>query len=227
MSKGIFITFEGIDGSGKSTQIQYLKEYFSENGIEAVFTRDPGGTQLGEELRSLILHSENEIISAEAEMMLYGACRAQLVNEIILPALSQNKVVVSDRFLDSSVAYQGYGRKLGDEAVLSVNRQIVRKCVPDLTFFMDIDPITVKERLSGRNRDRIEGEGDAFMNDVFRGYLELYRKNADRIIKTDADKPKDVIREEIIEIIERIRSFNLRESEISILKQRDSITVWE
>ncbi len=227
MSKGIFITFEGIDGSGKSTQIQYLKEYFSENGIEAVFTRDPGGTQLGEELRSLILHSENEIISAEAEMMLYGACRAQLVNEIILPALSQNKVVVSDRFLDSSVAYQGYGRKLGDEAVLSVNRQIVRKCVPDLTFFMDIDPITVKERLSGRNRDRIEGEGDAFMNDVFRGYLELYRKNADRIIKIDADKPKDVIREEIIEIIERIRSFNLRESEISILKQRDSITVWE
>ena len=175
----------------------------------------------------MILHSENEIISAEAEMMLYGACRAQLVNEIILPALSQNKVVVSDRFLDSSVAYQGYGRKLGDEAVLSVNRQIVRKCVPDLTFFMDIGPITVKERLSGRNRDRIEGEGDAFMNDVFRGYLELYRKNADRIIKIDADKPKDVIREEIIEIIERIRSFNLRESEISILKQRDSITVWE
>jgi dTMP kinase len=216
MSKGTFITFEGIDGSGKSTQIQYLKDYFKENEIDAVFTRDPGGTQLGEELRSLILHSENEKISPEAEMMLYGACRAQLVNEIILPALSQGKVVVSDRFLDSSVAYQGYGRKLGDEAVLNVNRQIIGECVPDITFFMDIDPTAVKVRLSGRSRDRIEGEGDGFMNDVFRGYLELYRKNADRIIKIDADKPEDVIRAEIIEIIERIRNFNSRESAASI-----------
>ena len=208
MSKGIFITFEGIDGSGKSTQIQYLKDYFRENGIEAVFTRDPGGTELGEKLRTMILHSENSVISAEAEMMLYGACRAQLVNEVILPALSEGKVVVSDRFLDSGVAYQGYGRKLGHEAVLSVNRPIIKECVPDITFFMEIDPITVRDRMSGRNRDRIEGESDGFMNDVFRGYLELYRKNADRIIKIDADKPEDVIRAEIIEIIERIRSFN-------------------
>lgn len=133
--KGKFVTFEGCEGVGKSTQLKQLKEYLDKTGQPAIFTREPGGNKISEQIRSVILNPENTEMNAMCEALLYAASRAQLVDEVIKPALDRGELVICDRFLDSSIAYQGGARGLGIENVLEINRHAIQGCMPDLTVF--------------------------------------------------------------------------------------------
>ncbi|MFQ9893208.1 MAG: dTMP kinase [Emergencia sp.] len=159
MRRGLFITLEGPDGSGKSTQIQYIDQFFQERGIKTVFTREPGGTPIGEKLREIILDRKNSEMCDMAEALLYAASRAQHVEEKIKPALLAGDVVICDRFIDSSIAYRGYGRNLGD-AVRIINELAVAGCMPDITFLMELSPEVGKSRIKaevqiGWSRNRL------------------------------------------------------------------------
>lgn len=203
MAIGLFITMEGPDGSGKSTQIQYLKAYFEANNIPCLFTREPGGTMIGEKLRNIILDKENAEMCDMAEALLYAASRAQHVEELIKPALAEGKVVVCDRFIDSSIAYQGYGRFLGD-AVRVINEYAVSGCMPDVTFLMELDPSIGKSRIREDVQDRLELEKIEFHNRVFEGYQEIAKLYADRFVCINAARDKEEIRDEIIGYLEHV-----------------------
>ena len=203
MKKGYFISFEGMDGSGKSTQIARLKSYLEKRGFQVVLTREPGGTQLGEKIRRIILDPVNRDMSDLAEAMLYAASRAQHVDELIKPAVDSGKIVICDRFLDSSIAYQGYGRGLGD-CVDVINRYAVGDYIPDLTFLMKVKPHVSTERIKGRRKDRIEMEADSFHQAVYDGYERLQRKYPQRIVAIDAARTIDQIQQEIIRHMEEL-----------------------
>ena len=203
--KGLFISIEGPDGSGKSTQIEYIKKFFAQKNIDIVFTREPGGTAIGERIRDIILDNNFKEMDYMTEAMLYAASRAQHVAQVIRPALLEGKVVVCDRFVDSSIAYQGYGRHLG-EAVAVINGYAVAECMPDITFLLKVDPTIGKNRIK-ENRDtedRLEHEKMAFHREVYNGYLELERKYADRIVGIDASLGIEEIRDEIYRKLEEI-----------------------
>lgn len=173
--KGTFITVEGTDGAGKSTQVRRIGRWLEETGRRFCLTREPGGTALGEEIRSLLL-ARGTCLSPWAEALLYAAARAQHVEEVIRPALARDEVVVSDRFLDSSLAYQGYGRGLGVERVRELNRDATGGLVPDLTILLDVDPEQGLQRAGARSLpDRLEGEGSRFLGRVREGFLALAR----------------------------------------------------
>ncbi|HOQ75955.1 MAG TPA: dTMP kinase [Thermoclostridium sp.] len=198
MSRGIFITFEGNDGSGKTTQILLLSEYLKQKGLEVVTLREPGGTTIGEKIREILLDNRNRGMSPVAEMLLYAASRAQLVSEVIKPELEKNRAVICDRFVDSSLAYQGVGRGLGVNNVWVVNRQAVDDCLPDITFFMDLDAdASMARRIAkGEEADRIESEKMDFHRRVYSGYLELSRRYPDRIKRIDVNRsPQEVFAE--------------------------------
>ena len=203
--KGLFISIEGPDGSGKSTQIENIKKFFEDKNIEIVFTREPGGTPIGERIREIILDNAFNEMDSMTEAMLYAASRAQHVAEVIRPALEAGKVVVCDRFVDSSLAYQGYGRNLGD-AVSVINSYAVGDCMPDLTFLMKLDPNVGKHRIEENrdNQDRLEHEKLTFHNRVYKGYLELEKMYPERIIGIDASLGIDEIKEEIYRKLEEI-----------------------
>lgn len=201
MKKGYFITFEGPDGAGKSTQIEYLKEYFEKRGFETLFTREPGGTRLSEEIRDMLLNKENTDMTARAEALLYAASRAQLVETVIQPAIDEGKIVVCDRYIDSSIAYQGFGRDLGPK-VAEINKFGVNSLEPDLTFLMMIDPETVKSRLDQENLDRLESEDLEFKKKVLEGFVSVSEEYRFRVRTIDATKSKEEIREEIQKEIE-------------------------
>jgi len=195
MRQGLFITFEGPDGSGKTTQIKKLKEYLTNQGIDAVLTREPGGTYIGEKIREIILDPKHQEMTYLAESLLYAASRAQHVSEVIMPALKAGKTVICDRFMDSSIAYQGYGRKLGDK-VRIINEIAVGGLVPDLTFLLLINPKEGKDRISRNELDRLELEEINYHLDVYAGYQELLQKHSDRIILIDgAGKIEDITEE--------------------------------
>ncbi|MGN0733733.1 MAG: dTMP kinase [Emergencia sp.] len=202
MNTGLFITLEGPDGSGKSTQISYLREYFEEKGIDCIFTREPGGTHIGEELRRIILDKENREMCDMAEALLYAASRAQHVEELIKPALMSGKVVVCDRFIDSSIAYQGYGRQLGD-SVRVINEYAVGECMPDITFLMKLPPAVGKSRINTEEQDRLEQEKLDFHNKVYGGYLEIAKHYSERFICVDASRDKEAVRRDLIEAVEK------------------------
>ena len=203
--KGLFISIEGPDGSGKSTQIENIRKFFEEKNIEIVFTREPGGTPIGERIREIILDNSFKEMDSMTEAMLYAASRAQHVAQIIKPALDQGKVVVCDRFVDSSLAYQGYGRHLGD-AVEVINGYAVNGCMPDITFLMKVDPNVGKHRIQENRdtQDRLEHEKMAFHREVYRGYLDLEKKYPTRIVGIDASMEIDEIRDEIYRKLEEI-----------------------
>ena len=203
MKSGLFITIEGPDGSGKSTQIAYLKEFFEEKGIDCIFTREPGGTAIGEKLREIILDRENSEMCAMSEALLYAASRAQHVEELIKPALSKGRIVVCDRFIDSSIAYQGFGRKLGD-SVRIINEQAVGSCMPDVTFLMKLAPEIGKSRISKDVQDRLEQEKIDFHRRVYEGYQELAGIYPERFVQIDAGREKEAVRKEIRSHIEKI-----------------------
>ena len=186
----MFVTFEGVDGSGKSTQAQLLAERLRSEGREVVFAREPGGTGTGEQIREILLHGEG--LAPWAEASLFAAARAQLVDEVIRPALARNADVVCDRYLDSSLAYQGLARGLGVERVLELNLLATSGLLPDRTFLLLLPPVEAAARRSGEP-DRIEREGAAFAEEVDRAYREIARVFAQRVVVLDgALKPEDI-----------------------------------
>lgn len=205
MSRGIFISIEGPDGSGKSTQIENIKEFFHDKNMDIIFTREPGGTPIGERIRGIILDRKCSEMDPMTEAMLYAAARAQHVAQVIRPALEKGKIVICDRFVDSSIAYQGYGRKLG-EAVASINHFAVKECMPDMTILLKLDPSVGKHRISEEEQDRLEAEREAFHQEVYKGYLELEKNFPDRIVGIDADRGIDEIKVDIYEKLEKILS---------------------
>jgi len=203
MDRGIFISIEGPDGSGKSTQINNIKEFFKKRGMEVIFTREPGGTLIGERIREILLDKTHTEMDPMTEAMLYAAARAQHVAQVIKPALNDGKVVVCDRFVDSSIAYQGYGRQLGD-SVGVINSYAVAGCMPDITFLMKLDPRVGKNRIGNRDQDRLELEKEAFHVAVFEGYLNIEKDNPDRVVGIDASRTIEEIREDIYLKLEEV-----------------------
>ncbi len=175
--RGKFITFEGCEGSGKSTQIRLLGEKLTEAGIDFIITREPGGSDVAEQIRRIILDGKNTAMCDECEALLYAAARIQHLKEIVEPALCAGKLVVCDRYVDSSLAYQGYARGLGEEFVASINAAAISSFAPDLTLFLHISPTDAFERKHGADKgDRIEQLGLDFHQKVYNGYLSLAEK---------------------------------------------------
>ena len=198
----MFVTFEGLDGSGKTTQADLLRRRLEADGLEVVATREPGGTELGEQIRDLLLHGGH--VTPWAEALLYAASRAQHVDEVIRPGLERGAAVVCDRYVDSSVAYQGAGRGLGIDRVLDLNLAAVDGLLPDRTCLLLLDPEDVPARIA-RVHDRLEREGDDFRRRVDAGYRELAARFPERIVVLDATRPAEELAEEIHGAL-RIRS---------------------
>ena len=197
--RGIFITLEGVDGTGKSTQFRLLVRYLRRRGYRVCATREPGGTKVGEKVRSILLASRTGKLAPLAELALMYAARGQHLEEVVRPALARGNVVVSDRFNDASFAYQGYGRRLGVAIVQAFDRVICGRTQPDLTLVFDLDPRAALARAHGREvrrnsrHGRFESQGLAFHQRVRRGYLEIARRDPARVRIVDASRPvKDI-----------------------------------
>jgi dTMP kinase len=199
----VFISFEGIDGCGKSTQCVLLSSRLQGLGASVTLTREPGGTRLAEDVRALLLNGES--LSSQAELLLFGASRAQHVEEIIRPALSRGEWVISDRFGDSSVAYQGGGLGLDTEFVARMNAFATGDLRPALTFLLDLSPEDAQRRLQaqGAPEDRIEARGAEFYTRVCDGYLQLASREPERIIVLDAMPPAKVVHERIVKALKK------------------------
>ncbi len=175
--KGKFITFEGCEGSGKSTQLRFLGEYLTQKGVDFVMTREPGGSEIAEDIRRIILNGRYTAMCDECEALLYAAARVQHLKEVVAPALESGKLVVCDRFVDSSFAYQGYARGLGERFISDINRFAIQNYSPDLTIFLDISPKAAFERKHGADSsDRMESLGLEFHEKVYEGYKKLEGK---------------------------------------------------
>jgi dTMP kinase len=190
----MFVTFEGLDGSGKSTQAELLRARLEADGLEVVSTREPGGTELGERIRDLVLHGGH--VSPWAEALLYAAARAQHVEEVIRPALEGGAAVICDRYVDSSVAYQGVGRELGLDRVLDLNLAAVGGLMPGRTFLLELNAAEIGGRLR-REQDRLERESEVFHARAAAGYRELATRFPERIVVLDATRPADELAEEV------------------------------
>lgn len=196
MNKGFFITFEGPDGAGKSTQIDKLKLFFAERNLDVLYTREPGGTDIGEKIRQLILDKENVEMDPVTEAFLYASARAQLVRQVLKPAIAAGKIIVCDRYIDSSTAYQGYARGLG-ESVAEINKHAVGEFLPDLTFLFILDPEIGKSRIAVESYDRLESQNFDFHRKVAEGYIEIAKNDDNRFVIIDATKTVDEIWKEI------------------------------
>lgn len=202
MKKGLFITLEGADGCGKTTQLNLLKEYLTSRGYKIVVTREPGGKGLGEKLREILLNYDGEV-SDRCEAFLYLADRAQNIDTIIKPAINSGKIVLCDRHTDSSVAYQGYGREQNIDNINMLNELAVNGVHPDLTIVFDIDTETSMARV-GAEKDRLESAGIEFHKRVRNGYLEIAKKNPQRIKVVDASQTIEDVQRDVIKIIEGV-----------------------
>ena len=202
--EGLFITFEGPDGAGKSTQVHLINAYLKDMGYKTLVTREPGGTPIGEKIRNLLLNCDHSEMSALTEMYLYAAARAQHVGQLIKPALQEGTIVLCDRFVDSSIAYQGFGRGLGMDLVEAVNLFALQDIEPDLTLFFNIDPEEALKR--GRSRsgspDRLESEKLEFHKKVYKGFCVLQEKYPWRVRKIDASKDVNTVFKQVLEQIE-------------------------
>lgn len=195
--KGLFIVMEGPDGSGKTTQINLLEQYLKEAGYECLITREPGGTVIGEEVRELILNPEYKEMSPVTEMLLYAASRAQLVHEVIGPALEAGRIVISDRFVDSSIVYQGIARNLGISTVAAVNAPGIGIYRPDGIFFIDLSESEgIRRKKNQKKLDRMEQESIDFHHLVSEGYRKVLAERPE-VIKIDGGKDIDVIQKKI------------------------------
>lgn len=194
MKKGFFISFEGGEGSGKSIQVKLLADFLRQKGYQVVLTREPGGTKIGEQIRQITHSLKNKELTFAAEVYLMAASRAQNVAEVILPALKKGKIVIADRFLDSSLAYQGYGRGLGEKTIADLNKLAVGSLKPDLTILLDVG---VKKGLARRKKakkiDRLDLEKKSFYQKVRQGYFKLAKKNPSHYLVISAEKPIEEI----------------------------------
>ncbi len=212
---GAFITFEGIEGSGKSTQIALLAEFLTSQGRKVLLTREPGGTLIGDQIRKILLDPANKALDATSELLLYAASRAQHLTEVIRPALKAGRIVLCDRFSDATLAYQGYGRGLDREMIRALDRMVTGEMRPDLTLLLDIDTTTGLARAHGRNSSsglegeaRFENEELAFHTRVRQGYRALAAEEPDRIRVVDASRPPDQVQRTIREIVNDMLSMS-------------------
>lgn len=188
MKKGLFITLEGPDGSGKSTVAKLLHEYIDGLGILNAFTREPGGTAIGEDIREILLDNDNYEMTSRTEALLYAAARAQHAEEKIQPLLDNDYIVLSDRYVLSSLAYQGHSRGLGIETIMEINEFAMGDTYPDLVLFFDVDPeIALSRKYINREGDRLENEGKEFHNKTYEGYEKAIEKYSKNIVKIDAN----------------------------------------
>ncbi len=212
MPRGKFITFEGLDGCGKSTQLNRLAEVLRAEGLDVITAREPGTTGIGEQIRGIILNSRTHGMAPLTELALMFAARAQLVNEVIEPALKQGKFVLVDRYTDSSEAYQGGGRELGTDTVLAVHRAVAR-LVPDMTILMDSDVSASVARARRRNQqsvanqesdeNRFERENRKFFERVHQAYLDIAKREPQRVYTVDARREQDVVHRDIVAEVKR------------------------
>ena len=203
--EGKFITLEGPDGSGKSTILNLISDYLKYKGIDFIVSREPGGTRIGEEIRDIILDNNNTNMGPETEALLYAAARGQHVHEKIIPALKSGKIVVCDRFVLSSLAYQGVGRGLGIDKVKMINDFGLRGVYPDLVLFFHIDPeLTLERKTIKEGGDRLEQEGVRFHRKVYDGYMELLKKYPENIKIIDATKSIDEVFKQSINEVEKL-----------------------
>lgn len=198
MDRGLFITFEGIDGSGKSTQFNMLKEYLEQKGVDYIVVREPGGTTIGEKIREILLNKKNDKMVSRAELLLFEAARAQIVEEKIKPSLEAGTTVLCDRFFDSTIAYQGYARDLGLDRVMDLNMYATDGLEPDVTFLINVTPEEALRRrgVRGEADDRMEALGMGFQAKVANGYLEAAKRYS-RIKVVDGHRTPDEIFEDI------------------------------
>ena len=203
---GKFVTIEGCEGVGKSTQVRKLKEYLSLRGIEAVFTREPGGTPVSEQIRGVILNPENKDMDDVTELLLYVAARRQHTQRFIKPELESGNIVFCDRYVDSTTAYQGYARGLGAEEVERLNALAVGDVKIDLTIFLDFPPEKAFARKGGRDTgDRLENEKMEFHKRVYEGFCKIAEKEPCRVVRLDASGAKEQTHEKIVKLlIERV-----------------------
>ncbi len=199
--EGLFISLEGLDGCGKTTQIKFLREAFEKQGKEVVEFREPGCTVLGEQLREIVLHSDSTI-GERAELLIYLSSRAQVTDEIVIPSLKRGKVVIADRYADSSVAYQGFGRSIGAEKVKALNDFAIKNTYPDITFLLEISVEEALKRLKNKSLDRLEKEKGSFFQRVHEGYEWLFQKNSQRFFKIDGEAPPQEVSGYIMRILE-------------------------
>lgn len=204
VKRGYFITFEGADGCGKTTQLELLADYLKEKNKEVIITREPGAKGLGEKIREILLNYDGEV-SDRCESFLFLADRAQHIDMIVNPAVEAGKIVLCDRHIDSSVAYQGYGRGLDIEQIDRLNMLATNDRRPDLTLVFDIDVETSMKRV-GKEKDRMESAGVEFFNRVRKGYLELAKQEPERIRVLDATKSIEEIHNEVVKIISELYS---------------------
>jgi len=212
MTQGKFITFEGPEGSGKSTHIRLLKTFLEARGVEVIVTREPGGTQLGEAIRNLLQHDQSDPPVTRAEVLLFLACRAQHVERFIRPALEAGKWVLCDRFDDSTMAYQGYARGFDLALLGNVNDFAVNGVRPDLTVLLDVSPETSRARLAERRAapDRIEREQGAFHVKVRDGFLDLARKEPGRFAVVNTEREQEAVAQDVCAAVEEKFGFSLR-----------------
>ena len=199
MKKGLFITFEGADGSGKTTQLNNIKTFLEEKGFDVVVTREPGSLELGQKIRNILLHYDG-VVADRCEIFLFLADRAQHVETFIKPAIEEGKIVLCDRHTDSTIAYQGYGREQDIELLKNLNEIAVNGLKPDLTMLFDVSTETAQERV-GSEKDRMEAAGIEFHRKVRQGYLELYKENPDRIKLINANNSIETVFEDAKKII--------------------------
>ncbi|MFI8709973.1 dTMP kinase [Bacillus sp. NPDC077411] len=204
--KGLFVTIEGPEGSGKSTLITKLLPYFEKKKQKVVVTREPGGIVISEEIRTILHKKEHTMMEARTEALLYAAARRQHLVEKVMPALEDNYIVICDRFIDSSLAYQGYARGLGVDKVFEINRFATEDCMPDITIYLDIEPGVGLARIKkdgNREVNRLDLESMEFHERVREGYLQLVDRFADRIVVVNADQPMEAVVEEVTQLIEQ------------------------
>jgi dTMP kinase len=203
MRRGFFITFEGGEVAGKSTQAQLLGERLRESGFEVIVTREPGGTRIGEQIRAITHSRENIDLVATSEAYLMAAARAQHVEQIIAPSLISGKIVVCDRYVDSSIAYQGYGRKLGPQIISDLNQLAVDGALPDLTILLDVLPeIGISRQLkSAKAKDRLDLQQQEFYRRVYEGYRKLATEHKNRYVIIDATPASDAVADRVWEVV--------------------------
>lgn len=201
-----FITFEGPEGSGKTSVMKSIVETLTKKNINVLTTREPGGIKISEQIRSIILDVDNTEMDARTEALLYAASRRQHIKEKIMPALEDGYHILCDRYVDSSLAYQGYGRELGIDAVFELNQFAIESLLPDLTIFIDVPPSIGLKRVfsNGRKVDRLDLETIAFHEKVYQGYKEVIKKFPDRIKVIDGTKPIETVTEEALKLISHI-----------------------
>ncbi|MCK4715654.1 MAG: dTMP kinase [Candidatus Marinimicrobia bacterium] len=206
MNKGILITFEGIDGSGKTTQINELIHRLDQRNIEYQLFREPGGTRIGEKIRDILLDKDHSNMLPITELLLYSASRYQLTMRSIIPALNAGKVVICDRFYDSTTAYQGYGRGIDIEFIKRLNAVATKSLIPDKTFILDISLEERLQRLGEKNLDRLEQEAIAFHKKVREGFIAMAQEEPERMILIDGNRPSGEISKDIWNYVKLIKS---------------------